>query len=267
VNFAEKYGPWALIAGASDGTGRAFAESIAAQGVNCILLARREGPLQALAGALEAEHGVECVAASVDLCAEDALARIQAVVGAREVGLYVSNAGADTTNSKFLDAPVDEWLAQINRNVVTLTRCCHWLGSAMRERGRGGILLVGSGACYGGADYMAVYSGGKAYDLCFGEALWSELRPHGVDVLGLILGQTDTPAFRESLARAGRPVPPDLASPAEVAELGLSRLPFGPVCNWGQADDAAAPFMPSAAQRRQRVELISQAMAGMFGSE
>lgn len=265
MGFAEKYGPWALVAGASEGTGRAFAEKIAAEGVDCILLARRTGPLEVLADALRRDHGIQCVVAGVDLSSEHALPGIRGAVGDREVGLFVSNAGADTTNRQFLDADIADWVAQVNRNVLNLTRCCHWLGTGMRARRRGGILLVGSGACYGGAGYMAVYAGSKAYQLCLGEGLWAELKPHGVDVLNLILGQTDTPAFRESLARAGRAVPEGLASPADVAEVGLSRLPFGPVHNWGQDDDSAAPFMPSAAERRQRAAAISQVMAGMFG--
>ncbi|TGD74777.1 SDR family NAD(P)-dependent oxidoreductase [Mangrovimicrobium sediminis] len=263
MSFLDKYGPWALIAGASEGTGRAFAERLAGEGLHCILVARRAAPLQALADELGARHGVECVTASIDLAAEDAVAQLLAAVGEREVGLYISNAGADTTNSQFLDVPFEAWQSQVNRSVVNVTHCCHHFGGLMRERGRGGILLVGSGSCYGGASYMAIYAACKAFDLCFGEGLWAELKPHGVDVLNLILGQTDTPAFRESLARSGRPVPPGLASPADVAERGLARLPFGPVHNWGQEDDVAA-IMPSAAERRQRVEFISEVMAGMF---
>ncbi|WP_373097126.1 hypothetical protein [Zhongshania sp.] len=44
MNFKDRYGPWALIAGASEGTGRAFAQHIAEQGLNCVLIARRTAP-------------------------------------------------------------------------------------------------------------------------------------------------------------------------------------------------------------------------------
>ena len=63
MNFVDRYGPWAVIAGASEGTGRAFARQVAAHGVNCILIARRESPLAALAAEIQAESQVECVTA------------------------------------------------------------------------------------------------------------------------------------------------------------------------------------------------------------
>jgi uncharacterized protein len=93
VNFAERYGPWVLIAGASEGTGRAFARKAASQGLNCILVARREAPLAALAEEIRAESQVECMTCAVDLAAIDASDRIATAVGGRDVGLYISNAG------------------------------------------------------------------------------------------------------------------------------------------------------------------------------
>ena len=265
MNFGDKYGPWAIIAGASEGTGRAFTHKIASQGVNCILISRRKEPLNTLAEELTSKHNIECATASVDLSSTDAIEQIAAAVGTREVGLFISNAGADTTNSRFLDADIEEWIKQINRNVMTLVRCCHLYGGQMRERGRGGIILVGSGACYGGASYMATYSATKAFDLCFGESLWSELQPHGVDVLNLILGQTDTPALRASLAKKGAAVPEGLASADEVAEIGLAQLAHGPVHNWGQQDDEVGYAPNSPAVRRARTIAISEAVMGMFG--
>lgn len=267
MTIAAKYGPWALIAGASEGTGRAFAHRVAAEGINCILLSRRQSVLDELAQALQAEHAVQCVTASVDLAAADASESILAAVGDREVGLFIANAGADSINTRFLDTGLEDWLALVNRNVMTVVSCCHHLGGLMRERKRGGIILVGSGACYGGSSFMAVYSATKAFDLCFGEGLWAELQPHGVDVLNLILGRTDTPAFRETLAKTGQPVPEDLAQPEDVARVGLERLPNGPVHNWGLDDDEAGYAMNSAAVRRGRIMAIDQATQSIFGKD
>ena len=265
MNFAERYGPWAAIAGASEGTGRAFARKAAAQGLNCILIARREGPLLSLAREIRAESAVECITCAADLSAADACARIAESVGSRDVGLYINNAGSDTNGSRFLDADLANWLELVNRNVVTTMRCCHLFGGRMRARGRGGIILVGSGACYGGASHMAVYSATKAFDLCLGEGLWAEFRRHGVDVLNLILGRTDTPAFRQHLAQKGLPVPPGLASPDDVAEIGLARLPLGPVHNWGLRDDEAGYALTSADARRARILAIDAATKDVFG--
>ena len=264
MSFREKYGPWAVITGASDGTGRAFAERIAGEGVNCILVGRREAPLREVADALRAAHGIECVTASIDLYDPAAFAAIEAAVGAREVGLLVNNAGGDTNSARFLDAEAGAWENQITRNVTTLMRCCHHFGRAMRERRRGGILTVGSGSCYGGASFMAVYAGTKAFDMCFSEGLWAELRPRGVDVLYFALGRTDTPSFRQNLAKRELPVPPNLAAPADVARTGLERLPFGPIHNMGVEDDATGPLPMSAASRRARVLMIDEATKDVF---
>lgn len=267
MEFAERYGPWAVIAGASEGTGRSFADQSAARGINCILIARRSAPLNELAENLRARHGVECVIASVDLAAPDAFGRLVDVTGGREVGLFINNAGSDTNDSRFLDGDLDNWEKLVERNVMTPMRMSHHFAKPMRDRGRGGIILVGSGACYGGATGMAVYAGTKAFDLCFGEGLWAELRPHGVHVLNLILGRTNTPMFRAFMEKRGLPVGDGAAEPDDVARLGLERLPHGPVQNWGAADDQQGFAPISAAARRERILKIEAASNNLFKSK
>lgn len=256
MTFAQRYGPWAVIAGASEGTGSAFARKLAEQGIKLVLIARREAPLTVLADELRAEFGVECVTASIDLATPDAAERMAQAVGKRDVGLFISNAGADSYGAHFLDQPLADWDALVARNVVTVMRSCYHFGGRMRVRGRGGILLVGSGACYGGLPGIAVYTATKAFDLCFGEGLWAELRPHHVDVLSLILGRTDTPAHRRIMEKKGIPIPAGLASADDVATVGLERLPHGPVHNWGLADDDKGYAGSSAAERRARIVAI-----------
>jgi short-subunit dehydrogenase len=259
-DFAQRYGPWAIVAGASEGVGREIARQVAAKGVHCILLARREQPLAALAEQIRAESGVECVTASVDLAAPDALGRILAAAGSREVGLYVGNAGADPNGSHFLERKIETWDELVQRNVLTTIRACHHFGGLMRERRRGGLLLVSSGAAFSGAPFMAVYSGTKAFDLRFAESLWAELQPFGVDVLSLVLVTTDTPALRRLLADKRRPVPSRLASPARVAEVGLARIAQGPVYSWGALAGLRARWF------RARVRLVAGLSKSVFGS-
>lgn len=265
MNFADRYGPWTVILGASEGTGRAFARKLAEHGLPSILVARREAPLAALAEEIRAATKIECVVAPIDLSAPRAFDRIVAAAGEREVGLFVSNAGADTQGSHFLDRDLSTWSEQIQRNVITMTQCCHHFGGMMRARGKGGLLLVNSGACYGGSSYMATYSATKAYTLCFGESLWAELRGFGVDVLTLVMGMTDTPALRALLEEKGLPLPSNAASAEEVAAVGLARLPHGPVHNWGLPDDVAGYAPLSAGDRRKRVLAVEAASSRVFG--
>lgn len=259
MNFQDKYGPWAVVAGASEGTGAAFVQRIAAQGVQPILIGRREGPLRELAARIEREFEIESLIVAIDLTEIDAFERIVAAIGEREVGLFVANAGADLNGSEFLDAELDAWLALTELTVIAPLKLCHHYGRGMRGRGRGGIVLLGTGVSYGGMKSLAVYSGAKSFLLGFGESLWSELRPHGVHVLNLMLGRTDTPAFRRALAEKGLSLPTGLADASEVARVGLERLPFGPVHNWGAVDDMPGFAPTSAKERRARIERLEEA--------
>ncbi len=245
------YGPWALILGASEGTGRAFAKALAAQGLPSILVARRLEPLQTLADEIQQEHGIECLPASVDLGKPDALEQIKAACGERDIGLLICNAGADPNGSHFLNRELEHWQLLAQLNVMTPMACVHHFGGKMRERMRGGIVIVGSGACYGGGAYMATYTGVKGFQLNFSESLWAELKQNNVDVLHMVLGTTDTPAFRKLLAEKGKKPPKNLASPDAIAEKTLTLLKQGPVYNWGQRFGLRASF------RRQKVKLIS----------
>lgn len=259
MSLKDRYGPWAVIAGASEGTGREFARRLAADGVPSVLIARRQEPLTALAVEIRAESGVECITACVDLAAPDACDRIIEAVGSREVGLFISNAGGDPYGSWFLERDVSDWLGLVQRNVVATLQCSHHFARLMKPRGKGGLLLVNSGACYGGASLLTTYSASKAFMLCLAEGLWAELKPYGIDVLTLVLGRTDTPEYRRFLAAKGLPAPEGAASPEEVAKVGLGRLPHGPVRNWGQEDDVAGYAPNSAVARRERILMIDKA--------
>ena len=265
MDFAQRYGPWALIAGASEGTGASFARQLAQKGLNLILIARRQGPLDALAAEVTAAHGVECVTASIDLALPDAVDRMAAAAGSREVGLLLLNAGADSNGSMFLDNDLANWNALVARNVSCVMGAVHRFAQPMRSRGHGGVIVVGSGACYAGLPGISVYGATKAFDLLLCEGLWAELKPHGVDVLHYVIGRTDTPAHRELMEARGMAIPEDLASPDEVAAIGLAHIAHGPVKNWDLADDEAGWAVTPAAARRARIEAIAAAAAAYAG--
>jgi uncharacterized protein len=255
--FAEKYGPWALITGGSDGIGLAFARQLADKGLNLVLVGRRQDKLDAAAKEVE-QRGAECVTASVDIGADRAAEKIASAIGNREVGLFVANAGADPNGSRFLDKDIAAWDNLVKMNVNSKMHLCHHLGRQMRDRGRGGMILVSSGACYGGLYGLATYCASKGFVLNFAEGLWAELREHGVDVLTLVLGQTDTPSYRKILAESGQPLPEQWADPEEVAATGLRQLPHGPIYNWGQSNDIAGMAPNSPDERRAKIEYVQQ---------
>ncbi len=257
MGFVEKYGPWALIAGASDGVGLAFARRLAREGMKLILVARNQAKLDSAAEEVKA-LGAECITVSADLSRRDGTDKAIAAAGDREVGLVVTNCGADSINSKFLDADISEWQGLAEMNVGTKMRLAHHFGRQMRERGRGGLILINSGACYSGMFGLATYCGSKGFVLNFAEGLWAELRHHGIDVLTMVLGQTDTPSYRATLVKSGQPLPENWADPDDVADTALRQLPEGPIYNWGQANDVAGMAPNSPDDRRAKIVYIEQ---------
>lgn len=264
MRFSERYGPWAVIAGASEGTGLSFARHVVAKGIHCLLIAK-DGPLQEAAENIRRDTGREAIALNIDLAREDAAQRIIAAAGNREVGLYISNAGADWFGDRFLERDINDWLGLNRINVDTTMRCAHHFGRRMLARRRGGILIVNSGACYGGGKFLTVYTAAKAFQLNFAESLWSELRPYGVDVLTTILGQTDTPAYHRLQDKKHMPPAQNLAAPDAVAEEALARLPFGPVHNQGLEDNEPHGKSGSASERRENVIFMEEAITHVFG--
>jgi uncharacterized protein len=264
MTFREKYGPWAIVAGASEGTGASFARKLAERGISLILIALG-GPLDAVAE--EARRlGVEVVTARIDLSRADAADRIAEAAGHREIGLYVANAGGDANASRYLDKDVNAWVGLAHVNIVTTMQAFHLFGRRMRARGRGGLLIMNSGGCYGGGSFLVAYNSCKAFLLNFAEGLWAELRPHGVDVLSINCGMIDTPNFHRILDKTGMSVSSeDLAATDDVVEVALARLPYGPVHNWGLDDDEGGYAVTSAAGRRERVLAMDVATARMYG--
>jgi len=256
----DQYGPWALIAGGSEGIGLAFARQLAAAGVNLLLLARREQPLDAARRAL-ADFPVTVRTHAMDLTAADMARQLAGITAGLEIGLAIYNAGAMHGAAHFLDAPLDKALQLVALNCTGPLTLVHQLARPMRERGRGGIILLSSGAGLAGGGYIAAYAATKAFDIVLAEGLWAELQPHGVHVLGLIAGATDTPA----MASAGIDFAPGEAmDPEDVAREGLEQLPHGPVHAAGAQNRAAAAFMRGA-ERRQAVALMTAGSAALFG--
>ena len=262
--FAARYGPWAVIAGATDGTGAAYADRLAARGLNLLLVARREPELQALAEQLRGRHGREVRVLSADLSHAGAADRMAQAAQGLEVGLYVSNAGADTLGVDFLDAPASAWLALVDRNVRSVVAACHRFAGPMRRRGRGGLILMSSGAGMGGQARIGVYTATKAFDLNLAESLWAELRSAGVDVLGVVAPPMATPTLLKTLARNGLEIP-GIYAPEDVVRQALDGLADGPclIIPYGATGEEARA---QAEARRERVVASSAMSAAFFGA-
>lgn len=253
-NFRDRYGEWAVITGASDGTGASFARRLASLGLNLLLIARRQAPLKELAREMEQAHGVEVHIASIDLYGADASDRVIQAAEGLPVGLFISNAGSDTNGAAFLKAPFQAWEDLMQRNIAALVKPAYTFAEAMVARGRGGIIVMSSGAALGGQPGGAVYSATKAFGLNFAESLWSELSPQGIDVLCAICGAMDTPSLQQLLDQRGLKVP-GLLEPDAVVEALLSRL--------GKMPLYITPFMGNDEQAARDQQARIQRLAAM----
>lgn len=270
-DIAQKYGPWALIVGASDGCGALFAERLAHEGVNVALVARRQHLLDTVAEAIHERTGVETQTLAIDLTAADASQSIIDATADLEVGMLVYCAGGDPNYQPFLANPVSAAEALLQRNCLVLMRLCHHFAGLMVERGRGGIVNFTSGAALAGGRNMVAYGGTKAFDMVFTEGLWAELHDKGVDVLCLVLGMTDTPALRQLEFERGRlksvdEVPPGAVTAASVVDEAFANLGNGPTIATGDDVRMASELFKSMT-RNEVVRLIMQVSADVMGSD
>jgi short-subunit dehydrogenase len=269
ATFATKYGPWALVAGASDGLGAAFAAGLAERGVNVVLLARRQEVLDQVAAEIESRTSAQTRTLAIDLAQPGAAAAVAEATGDLEIGFLVYCAGADPNYAPFLANPIENAEAMVQRNCMVPMQLCHHFAPAMVGRGSGGIVIFGSGAGLVGGPNMVAYGASKAFDMVFAEALWSELHDKGVDVLGVILGKTNTPALRQlehSRGQISSPdeVPSGAGTVDDVIAEAFENLTDGPTLFAGDAMRAAEQMLGSLT-RKQSVELFAQAAAAAMG--
>jgi len=268
--FRERYGEWALIAGGSDGIGAAFADQLAARGLNLLLLARREETLAECAASIGARHDVEVRTVCADLMAADLADRVRQASSGLELGMLVYNAGSPTSLGRFLDQPVEAALNLVALNCNGPIILAHLLGGEMRKRGRGGMIFMTSVAGLAGSAYQVAYSATKSFDQVFAEALWQDLYSAGIDVLSLVAGATRTP----SVARMGLDFDklaadnPSAAAmkPEDVAREGLAQLGRGPLWVAGEGNRALLPLLFSP-DRESVINALSAGVATVHGFE
>ena len=207
-------GPWAVITGASSGIGKAFANRLAAAGLNLVLAARSTDTLNALGQELAEGHGISYRTVTVDLSDPAGAAALVAATDDLDIGLLISNAES-ARPGPLLDQPLDDLHRRFTLNAVTHLDLVHAFAGRFVARGRGGIVLTSALGAFQGLPNMAHDSAAKAYVLNLGEALHYELAPAGVDVTVLLPGSVDTPVIDDLGLRDARlPIRPQ---PAEAA--------------------------------------------------
>jgi short-subunit dehydrogenase len=254
--FAAKYGPWAVIAGASEGTGAAYAEHLAGMGLNLVLISRRLDKLETLSKRLADAHGIEYRCITADLRADGAGTRMVDATSDLDVGLYVSNAGTDGAGNSFLGSPVQRSQDLLKMNAVTVIDATHGFGNRFQARGRGGIVIMSSGAGLGGQPWLAMYSATKAFEINFVESLWAEFDGNGIDILAIAAPTMDTPALRIACEGTGFDIS-NAYDPVQVTHFALAKLGQQPLVIFPDGpDEEKIPQIE--ADRKTRLEALSE---------
>jgi short-subunit dehydrogenase len=187
----KRFGPWALVTGASSGIGKEFARQIAASGINVVLVARREDLLKEVGVEFSKRYGVEHRVVVLDVSREDFIGQLASATDDLDIGLVVSNAGTGNPG-EFLK--LDRQLLQATLRLSTMAHLdiSHHFGAKLAKRRRGGLILAGAMGAENGVPFMANDGAAKAYVHSLGEALHYEFKPLGVYVTVLTPGVTNT---------------------------------------------------------------------------
>ena len=216
----DKYGPWALVTGASDGIGREFARNLANAGLNLVLVARRKNVLEGLAGSLSEHHGIQTKVIDADLAGNADVQRVIEETQELDIGLLVASAGFGTSGN-FIDSPLARELEMLDINCRALMKLTHEFGRRFAKRRGGGIVLMSSIVAFQGVPRAANYAATKAYVQTLAEGLSIELAPYGVDVVASAPGPVHSGFAKRANMQMGMALKPESVARETLSALGL----------------------------------------------
>lgn len=262
MSFPQRYGPWALVVGAAVGLGAEFCRQLAERGLNLIMVALEKDELDTLATDLTQRHGIRTHAVTGDITAPDVLDSVALLVEDVELGLVVYNAGLSICGM-WLDVPLERHRRVVEVNISAMMTVLHRFVPPMIERGRGGVVLLSSMSGLLGTPMYGSYAATKAFTLNLAETLWDEWRPHGVDVVAVVPGPTDTPGYRADAPRPVRNAPKVMPVAPVVAE-GLAALGKQPSVIPGRANRRNGILLSRLLPRKRAVALMGTAMREIY---
>jgi len=262
--FKGRYGPWALIAGASVGLGAAFASELAQKGLNLVLIARRPGPLESRSAELKGKHGILVKTISMDLAAPDMLKTISAETKDLEIGLLVYDTAYMLIGS-FFEHSIEKQLRAIDVNCRGPLTLAHHFGQKMIERKRGGIILMTSLSGMQGAPWLASYGATKAFNIVLAEGLWYELKGKGVDVIACCAGAIETPNYISSKPESLGAFAPKSLAVEKVAHEAVAALGRRSLVIPGGAYRFSQTLLERFMSRKQRIKIMAGSTEKMYG--
>jgi short-subunit dehydrogenase len=259
MNFKAKYGPTALIAGASEGLGAAYARALAARGLDLVMVARRKEVLEATAAAIATRYGVQVLPVTCDLAAPEAIWVILDALGGRTVDFLVYNAALSYIGP-YLSTNLSTHADIVSVNATAPLVLLHHFGREMVERKRGGVVLMSSIAGFQGAGNLATYAATKAFCRVLAEGLWYEWKPFGVDVIACCAGSIETPNYLDTKPEKASALEPPAQQPEAVVEACLRRIGRVPSFVSGRGNRWVTFLMERILPRKSAVTMMGDAL-------
>ena len=218
-HWFSEYGPTALITGASDGIGQAFAQHLYEAGFNLVLVARRGEKLRELADQLPKRRSVEIRVVEADLSDDGGVARVFEETRHLEIGLLIACAGFGTSG-ELIDSPRHLELELIDVNCRAVLALTHTFAQRFVKQRRGGIILMSSIVAFQGVPRAANYAATKAYIQTLAEGLHTELAPYGVDTIACAPGPIHSGFAKRANMQMGLALQPQAVVASTLSALG-----------------------------------------------
>lgn len=263
MKFLQRYGKWAIVAGASQGLGAAYAQELARRGLHLVLIARRAELLQSEAKQLSEKYGVKVKPLVLDLSFPDAAEQIIYQTMDLDIGLLVYNA-AFSAVGPFLEQSMENHVREIHTNVHAPLKLVYLLGQRMLQRGSGGILLMSSLSAFQGSAYISTYAATKAFNIVLAESLWEEWRQQGVDMLVCVSGAVKTPNYVSSQPVKTGGLGDMTLAPEQVVQEALDALGKQPFVIPGRMNRLASFVMRHLLPRKMTIQIMGRTLRAMY---
>lgn len=263
TDLRKRYGKTALIAGASEGIGAAFATYLAREGFDLVLIARRLQPLQMLADSLAYKYGINIKCISCDLSDVDAATRISENLNGQPVDILIYNA-VQAYIGPFIENTPENHLQMAGVNMLTPVNMLHLFGEKMLLKGQGAIILMASLAGFQGSGNLSMYAATKAFIRVLAESLWYEWKQAGVDIIACCAGATSTPNFRNTRPENSSFFAPRILAPEEIPVECFRQLGRQPSCIAGRGNRLASFVMQKILPRKTAVNIMGDNTRRMY---
>lgn len=263
ITLKQKYGQLALVAGASEGIGAAFATYLATEGMDLVLVARRKEPLDKLAQQLREKYKVEVYCITCNLAQANAAQELSDALQGKEINLVVYNAALSYIGA-FEKNTIENNNQIAQANMITPMNMMQVFAEPMLQRKKGAMILMASLAGFQGSGFLAAYAATKAFNRVLAESLWYEWKDRGVDVIACCAGATSTPNFINTKPEKADFFAPRVQTPEEVVNECFEKIGKQPSFVTGTGNKMASFIMQKLLPRKMAINIMGDTTRKMY---